>query len=94
MRHNDLPLFRNTDPRSSMDAAERLRTAGAWTSQKNRVFLAIQYHPGATSEMIADYVNLDPYIVRKRTADLRNSGLVRDDRDTLERGSVLRWYPI
>jgi CRP-like cAMP-binding protein len=90
----DLPLFRRSDPISSHEAARKLSKSGKLGTHKRIIFDAIKLWPGETSAFIAEAVDIEPYTVRKRTADLRKSGMVRDNRDTLTKGDELRWWPV
>jgi hypothetical protein len=87
-----LPLFRRSDPISSQTAARQLAKSGKLGSHKRAVYDAILRWPGETSAFLAEAIGLEPYTVRKRTADLRRVGMVRDNRTELRRGEELRWW--
>jgi len=89
-----LPLFRRSDPISSQTAASKMYHSGKLGTQKRAVYDAIRRWPGETSARLAEAVSMEPYTVRKRTADLRDSGLIRDNRNDLKRGEELRWWVV
>jgi hypothetical protein len=85
------PLSRRDDPASSMKAAERVARRGQLRSQKDRILAAIEAHPGSPAWILAEYVGMQAYDVRKRTADLRREGRAYSVGGT--KGRVFRWFP-
>ena len=93
------PASRRTDPASSRDAAKR--AAPRASSDASRVLAAIEQEPGQPARSLARTTGLEPYVVRKRTADLRRKGLAHSHEGDLgaDRAFLppadreLRWFP-
>jgi hypothetical protein len=68
-----LPLFRKTDPPTSVAAGERAR-ARFVTGQCRAVLLALEHGPAGQTE-IGKRCGLLPHQVNKRLNDLRRAGL-------------------
>lgn len=81
---------RRTDPASSHEAARKAKPRA--NSLAGRLLTQIRVTPGWNSEQLASWLSIPAYEVRKRTADLRNLGLVRNQNRPLRTGEVLRWW--
>lgn len=90
--HRDGLAARRTDPISSHDAAVRAEPRAA--THAGVILACIRQTPGLQARDIARATGIDAYIVRKRTADLRNWGYARNQSaDRIGRGEELRWFP-
>lgn len=79
----DLPskqLARKTDTPSSHRAAETITRIAA-ASQRERVLRLVEALPGLTSAELAQRSGLDRHMVARRLADLKNLGLVTQQKN-------------
>jgi hypothetical protein len=70
-----VPIARNTDPRSSHAAAAEITHSSARLRQSVRVLLLVLAHPGRTSRELAEH-GLDRYIIARRLPELEEAGAV------------------
>jgi len=70
-----MPIARNTDPRSSHAAASEITHSGARLQQSVQVLLLVIAHPNRTSRELALY-GLDRYIIARRLPELEEAGAV------------------
>jgi|TARA_R110000824_G_scaffold7972_4_gene36392 predicted ArsR family transcriptional regulator len=69
-------LFRNTDPITSIQAAQFFQKSGARSSQKSTVLDFVRSHPALTSKEIAKALDMCRYAVARRLPDLESDGSV------------------
>jgi hypothetical protein len=84
------PLSRRNDPASSMRAAERQVRSGKRDSDCARCLAAVELFPGSRARMIAIHTGMEPYVARKRLADLRTRKLAYSRRP--EDAGELIWF--
>jgi len=92
----NLPPSRNSDPDTSVQAAQKLKQSGSWAGQKRRVFEALRRNPGLTSAEIANLMGGDRYIPSRRLPDLERAGLVKRGRIRLcqvTKSQCITWWP-
>lgn len=75
--HNQMRLFRKTDPETSAEAAERIVTSGAADAQRQKVLEALRQMDGLTSAELAHVMRADRHMVGRRLPDLRRIGAVK-----------------
>ena len=85
-------LARRSDSGSSAAAAEK--HGDRIRRHKDRVLAEIRAHPGITSQQIADQTGIKVYDVRKRTAELRGEGRVRNQAGWKQGAELARWFPL
>lgn len=95
---------RSTDAETSHEAAERENRSGRASRQRARVFAMVEATPGLTSaELAARHVE-DRSMVARRLPELRESGLLAENRHTrgaegmartctVKRTTALTWWP-
>ncbi|RMD87034.1 MAG: MarR family transcriptional regulator [Alphaproteobacteria bacterium] len=71
-----MPLARRTDPVTSHQAADRMRTSGAARTHAEKVLAFVRANPGSTGHEIAAGTGLAQVEVIRRLGDLQRSGEV------------------
>ena len=72
----EYPLSRDSDPLSSLQAADRLATSREHPTQKQVVLAALPWANGSTSAELTALMAVDRYLTADRLADLEHDGLV------------------
>ena len=72
----DYPATRNSDPRSSDIAEERITNSGKRSKQAIDVYETLRIHDGSTSSELGKYMGR-PEIPHRRLPDLENAGWIR-----------------
>ncbi len=68
---------RSSDPESSHLAGESITQSGNRQTQCDAVLDVVSKTPNSTARELAEYYNIDRYMVSRRLADLCNANLVR-----------------
>lgn len=66
----DTPRARRTDPQTSHQAAERIKSSGKLRAQQQTVLDAVKRFPGSTAVELASRAGLDRYMVSRRLPEL------------------------
>ena len=91
--NNPVTARRNTDPATSHDAAAKITSSGARTSQAELVLGLVIERQGLTSGQYAELSWLSQHQVTRRIADLHNAGKVYPDGVAKYEGhSQQRWW--
>jgi len=91
-----LPLFRQSDPETSEQAAAQHHESGKRQTNKAKLLEAVRRAPGKTSAEYAAQIDIDRVEAARRLPDLRNDGLVRqgEARKCNVKGSKAKtWQP-
>ena len=83
-----VPNFRNTDPRSSADAGEKVVRSGRADIQRKQTLQAVKLYPGHTSKELSSLVDMDRYALARRLPELLRADLVTRTED-----GECKWYP-
>jgi len=92
-----LPLFRQSDPETSEQAAAQHHESGNRQTNKAKLLEAVRRAPGKTSAEYAELAEIDRHEAARRLSDLRNEGLVRqaEARKCTVKGTKAKtWQPV
>jgi len=90
---NDYPRARNTDPKTSHEAAEFIR--GTAKKQQSKAAEAVRTYPGQTSQELADLTGLDRYMLARRLPEVEGSLVSKGDtrRCQVSGRTATTWWP-